>query len=266
MVFRRLASIGLGLSIFASLALAADASLIDDFNQYPYQWRASKSVKLSQLTIPPADPLALPGQTAPEGVLKVSGPLHVDVKWPSGQFCHKNRYFDKNRVIEVAVLTTSAFDAKSVDYESLTLGHADEVHADRHDGKHHDKHGDKHGGPRSHLEDVDRDRDLDLVGHFRCEDIDDLRYNDLPGLQGLTKGGAPITSGDSTAALFRPIQGGQDWSVGDGLRFWFHGTGGGDAIRFQLHDNRAPDPGPSSWKLVWKDEFNGPAGKLPDAR
>jgi beta-glucanase (GH16 family) len=258
MLSRRLACIALGLCVSASLALAADASLIDDFNQLPYQWRASKSVELSQLTLQPADPLALPGQTTPEGVLKVDGPRHVDVKWPNGQFCHKGRHFDRDRVIEVAVLTTPTFDAKSVDYTSLTVGHADEIH----DGK-NDKHG---GGPRSHLEDVDRDRDLDRVGHFRCGDIDDLRYGDLPGLQGRTLDDAPITSGDSVAALFRPIQGGQDWSAGDGLRFWFRGTGGGDAIRFQLHDNRAPDPGPESWRLVWKDEFNGPAGKVPDAR
>ncbi len=73
--------------------------------------------------------------------------------------------------------------------------------------------------------------------------------------------GRIVTTGGTTATLFRPIQGGQDWSVGDGVRFWFHGTGGGDAIRFQLHDNRAPDPGPNSWRLVWSDEFNGPAGR-----
>src|SRR5689334_3467649 len=128
MLSRRLACLALGLCFSASLALAADASLIDDFNQLPYQWRASKSVELSQLTIQPADPLALPGQTTPEGVLKVSGPVHVDVKWPSGQFCHKGRHFDRDRVITVAVLTTPTFDAKTVDYQSLTAGDADEVH------------------------------------------------------------------------------------------------------------------------------------------
>jgi len=121
MVFRRLACIALGMSVFASLALAADASLIDDFNQYPYQWRASKSVTLSQLTIPPADPLALPGQTTTENVLKVSGPQHVDAKWPSGQFCHKGRHFDRDRVIAVAVLTTPAFDARTVDSGRLLI-------------------------------------------------------------------------------------------------------------------------------------------------
>ena len=49
------------------------------------------------------------------------------------------------------------------------------------------------------------------------------------------------------------------------MRFWFHGTGGGDAIRFQLHDNRAPDAGPIL-ALVWSDEFNGPAGRRLSSR
>lgn len=31
-----------------------------------------------------------------------------------------------------------------------------------------------------------------------------------------------------------------------------------------LADNRAPDPSPSGWKLVWSDEFNGPAGQPPN--
>jgi len=249
----RLACIALGVFVSAS-ALAADASLIDDFNQFPYQWRASKNVELTQPTILPADPLALPGQTTAEGVLKVDGPRHIDVRWPKGQFCHKGRHLDKDREIELGILTTPSFDARKVDYTTLTLGGADEVHAG------------KHGRSRSHLEDVDRDGDLDMTAHFRCGDIHDLRYNDLPGLQGETVDSSPITSGDTIATLFRPIQGGQDWSIADGVRFWFRGTGGGDAIRFQLHDNRAPDAGPHSWRLVWNDEFNSPAGRRPSSR
>ncbi|HLA74255.1 MAG TPA: family 16 glycosylhydrolase [Steroidobacteraceae bacterium] len=251
---QRLACIALGLCVSASVALAADASLVDDFDQFPYQWRDSKNVELSQLTILPADPLALPGQTTAEGVLKVDGPRHIDVRWPKGQFCHKGRHFDKNREIELGILTTPSFDARSVDYQTLNIGGADELHAR------------KHGKSRSHREDVDRDGDLDLVAHFRCGDIHDLRYNDLPGLQGLTDDGAAITSGDTIATLFRPIQGGQDWSIADGVRFWFRGTGGGDAIRFQFHDNRAPDAGPNSWRLMWSDEFNGPVGRRPTSR
>lgn len=149
MLLRRLACIILGSSVSVPAALAADASLIDDFDQPPYQWRATRNVEPSQRSILPANSLALPGQTTAENVLKV---------------------------------------------------------------------------------------------------------------------GSRVTPADPTGTLFRPIQGGQDWSVGEGLRFWFYGTGGGDAFRFQLHDNRAPDPGPSAWRLVWSDEFNGPAGRRPDPR
>jgi hypothetical protein len=94
----------LGLCVTVS-AFAADASLIDDFDQFPYQWRTYKNVELTQLTIPPTDPLALPGQTTVEGVLKVDGPRHIDVRWPRGQFCHKGR-FDREREIELGILTT----------------------------------------------------------------------------------------------------------------------------------------------------------------
>jgi beta-glucanase (GH16 family) len=255
MSIRRLVCIALGMCISASGALAADASLIDDFDQPPSQWRATRNVQLTRLSVLPTDPLALPGQTTAEGVLQVAGPRHVDVRWPKGQFCHRGRHFDRNREISLGILTTASFDARNVDYQTLTLGDADEVHARG-----------KHGKPRSHLEDVDRDGDLDMSAHFRCGDIHEPRYHDLPGLQGLTVDGSPITSGDSTATLFRTLQGGQDWSVGDGVRFWFRGTGSGDAIRFQLHDDRAPDAGPDAWRLVWSDEFHGAAGRKPNAR
>jgi beta-glucanase (GH16 family) len=260
---QRLACIALGLCISAS-AFAADASLIDDFNHFPYPWRTSKNVTLTQLTVLPTAPLALPAQTTHEGVLQVDGPRHIDVRWPKGQFCHRGRHVDKNREITLGVLTTTSFDAREVDLQTLSLGGAHELHARGRDQ--HPHHGHKHGKPRSHFADVDRDGDLDLEAHFRCGDIRHLRYEDLPDLQGLTDDGVHLTTGGTRATLFRPIQGGQDWSVGEGLRFWFHGTGGGDAIRFQLHDNRAPDAGPDSWRLVWSDEFNGPAGKPPSAR
>jgi beta-glucanase (GH16 family) len=257
MSFRRIACITLGSCFSVPAALAADASLIDDFDQPPRQWIATKNVQLTRLSVLPADPLALPGQTTAEGMLQIAGPRHVDVRWPGGRFCHNGRHFDRNREITLGILTTPSFDARSIDYQMLKLGEARELHSGDQD---------KHGKSRSHFEDVDRDGDPDLAAHFRCGDIPDLRYDDLPGLQGVTVDGGSVTSGDSTATLFRPIQGGQDWSVGEGLRFWFHGTGGGDTIRFQLHDNRAPDPGPGAWRLVWSDEFNGMAGRRPDAR
>jgi beta-glucanase (GH16 family) len=251
MSFRRLHGLALGLSLATTVALAADASIIDDFDQPPYLWRATKNVQLSRLTLQPADPLALPGQTTAENVLRVAGPRHVDVRWPDGQFCHKARRFDGDREFTLGILTSPSFEASSVDYQSLSLGAAKELHY-RKAGK-------------AHLQDVDGDGDLDLAAHFRCGDVGALRYHDLPGLQGRTREGILITTA-SKATLFRPIQGGQDWSVGEGVRFWYYGTGGGDAIRFQLHDNRAPEPGRDAWRLVWSDEFNDPAGRKPDAR
>jgi beta-glucanase (GH16 family) len=252
-LFRRIACIASGLLVTTATALAADASLIDDFDQPPYLWRSSQTVDLSRLSILPGDALARPGQATAEGVLKVDGPRHIDVRWPVGQFCHKGRQFEKNRVFTIGILTTPALDALGIDYQSLRLGGASELHAD------------KHGKPASHAEDVDGDGDLDLTAHFRCGDFLEYSYRELPQLEGLTNQGAPVTTGGSRATLFRPIQGGQDWSVGEGVKFWFHGSGAGDAIRFQLHDNRAPDPGADSWRLVWSDEFNGRAGRPPDS-
>jgi beta-glucanase (GH16 family) len=255
---RRLACIAVGLCVCVSTALAADASLIDDFNQLPYQWRTTKNVELTRLSVLPTDPSALPGQTTAEGVLKVEGPRNLDVRWPTGEFCHKGRHVDKNREVTVTILTTPSFDASSIDYKTLTADGAGEVHEQEHERK--------HGPPRPHLQDADGDRDVDLLAHFRCGDFRELHYNSLPRLRGLTGDGSHVTTGGTSATLFRPIQGGQDWSFADGVRFWFHGTGGGDAIRFHMHDNRAPDPGPDSWRLVWNDEFNGPAGQRPSAR
>jgi beta-glucanase (GH16 family) len=57
---------------------------------------------------------------------------------------------------------------------------------------------------------------------------------------------------------------GQDWSNGEALRFWFYGTGSGEDIGVTLKDNRAPDPGPAGWSMVWGEEFNEPAGTPPN--
>jgi beta-glucanase (GH16 family) len=66
------------------------------------------------------------------------------------------------------------------------------------------------------------------------------------------------------AAFGRDFPIGQDWTRAKALSFWFNGTNSGDAITVQVKDNRAPDPGPSGWDLVWSDEFNHPAGTPPD--
>lgn len=56
----------------------------------------------------------------------------------------------------------------------------------------------------------------------------------------------------------------QNWSKADSLGFWYYGHNTGKAITVKIRANSAPDPGPSGWTLHWSDEFNGPAGSLPN--
>ncbi len=68
----------------------------------------------------------------------------------------------------------------------------------------------------------------------------------------------------SVGSIVRDFPIGQDWTGTESLDFWFNGTGSGEAITVNLKDNRAPDPGPSGWSLAWADEFDEPAGTLPN--
>jgi beta-glucanase (GH16 family) len=65
----------LGVPAIARLAIlddeTFDPSLLDDFETYPYLWRASRKASLSNPEIGAGDPLALPGQGAYEHVLQV---------------------------------------------------------------------------------------------------------------------------------------------------------------------------------------------------
>jgi beta-glucanase (GH16 family) len=71
----------LGVPAIARLAIlddeAFDPSLLDDFETYPYLWRASREASLSNPEIAAGDPLARPGQGAYEHVLQV-GREHGD--------------------------------------------------------------------------------------------------------------------------------------------------------------------------------------------
>jgi beta-glucanase (GH16 family) len=128
-----------------SLAFPAsfDSALVDDFSTYPYPWQISSQVTLGNPEIPAGDPLALPGQTAPEHLLSVRGPA---------------------------------------------------------------------------------------------------------GLR-----------------LARPYVASRDWSLADGMRFWYFGRNTGGPVALEVRDNRVPDPGPGGWQLAWQDEFDGSAGQPVDA-
>ena len=52
-----------------------------------------------------------------------------------------------------------------------------------------------------------------------------------------------------------------DASHADGLEFWFYGDGSGREVRAQVLDGRDET---RPWERVWSDEFDGPAGTLPD--
>jgi beta-glucanase (GH16 family) len=57
---------------------------------------------------------------------------------------------------------------------------------------------------------------------------------------------------------------GEDWSDIESLSFWYKGTGSGEDVTITLKENRASDPGPSGWSLVWSDEFDEAAGTPPN--
>ena len=223
-----------------------DPALLDDFEQFPYLWEASHNVILDNPEIQAGDELALPDQGAYEHVLQAKVPLQVDIDI-QGRVCNQG-----DGVVPVVLLTTSDFDATTVDHTTVRMGKATEYHTD------------KTGEARRHEEDADGDGDIDLVFHFRFEETGLSCDPAVVPFNGWTYAGQPITGGGSDASFGRAFALGQDWRVSDGLKFWFYGKNTGDTITVELLDNRAPDPGPAGWDLVWSDEFNDPAGTPPD--
>jgi beta-glucanase (GH16 family) len=229
-----------------------DPALIDDFERFPYLWDASENVILSNPEFVPSDPLALPGQGAYEGVLRVTAPLAVDIDVKPGDsddnLCNRGK-----GVIPVALLTSDTFDATTVDHSTVTLGDAYETHVNK-----------KTGDLQRHEEDADGDGDMDLVFHFRYDETGLACDPQVVPFNGWTFDGQPITAGGANARFGRDFAQGRDWSLSDGLRFWYYGQNTGDTITLELLDNRAPDPGPVGWSMVWSDEFDDPAGTPPN--
>ncbi|MFK8022911.1 MAG: carbohydrate binding domain-containing protein [Ilumatobacter sp.] len=75
---------------------------------------------------------------------------------------------------------------------------------------------------------------------------------------------AAVGGAAETATLERDFPLGQDWTGTESVDFWFEGSGSGEPVTFTLKDNRAPDPGPAGWNMVWSDEFDGEAGAPPN--
>ena len=113
--------------------------------------------------------------------------------------------------------------------------------------------------------DIDADGDIDLVFHFRVAETGygcDTRDTTLTGS---TFDGQPVGAGGNLA-FGRDFAIGQDWTGTESVSFWYRGGGGGEDVTVTLKDNRAPDPGPDEWSLVWSDELNEPAGTPPNPR
>jgi hypothetical protein len=208
-------------------------------------------------TAPPTSPSPIPpwrrrcagppGQDALEGVLQVDGPLAVQIE-AFGQLCNRGR-----GVVPVVLYSTATFDATTVDHTTVTLGNATEFNIDR-----------RTGLPKRTQLDVNGDGKLDLLFHFRYADTGLPCYPDVVPFNGFTYAGQPITAGGANASFSRDFASGEDWSNGEALTFWYYGSGSGEDVTVNLKDNRAPDPGPAGWSLVWSEEFNESAGTPPN--
>lgn len=67
-------------------------------------------------------------------------------------------------------------------------------------------------------------------------------------------------NGSGSGMFWRVFPTGQDWSDSGGLSFWYYGQNSKKDIIVSLTNNQAGVGEPSSWKLVWSDEFNARAG------
>lgn len=91
----------------------------------------------------------------------------------------------------------------------------------------------------------------------------------LPG-QGPYEHILKVTHGSGNQTILAPLWNfsrifsmAQDWSERERYAFWYYGMNNGKTITVELQENRAPDPMPSGWVLVWSDEFDGIAGNSP---
>ena len=224
-----------------------DPDLIDDFELGDYLWESSDNVSLSNPELLDSDPLARPGQDAYEGVLQVDGPIPVEIR-VQGNVCGSG-----NGIFVVHLLSTDTFDATTADHTTIQVGDAFETHLDK-----------KNNLPKRHEEDVDGDGDTDLVFHFRASETGVPCGSAVLPFNGQTYSGQYITAGGSNATFGRDFAIGGDWSHGEAMTFWYYGNNTGEDVTVHLKDNRAPDPGPSGWSLAWAEEFNEPAGTVPN--
>ena len=72
-------------------------------------------------------------------------------------------------------------------------------------------------------------------------------------------------NGKGTYNFSRTFPVGQDWSASGGVSFWYYGRNTNKDIVVGIDNNPSIATNPTTWKLVWSDEFNNKAGTAPNA-
>jgi len=113
-------------------------------------------------------------------------PLNIDIDIKPGSYPNSINCDNEKGVIAVAVLTSSSFDATTIDHTTAVFQTATETHTDK-----------KTGDARRHEEDVDGDGDIDLVFHFRYADTDLNCYSQTGALVAMTYDGYIVKGTDT---------------------------------------------------------------------
>ncbi|MEP5765031.1 MAG: family 16 glycosylhydrolase [Halieaceae bacterium] len=88
-------------------------------------------------------------------------------------------------------------------------------------------------------------------------------YADLDSfLRVLESGG--LYDGGADAEFSKDFALANNWAGRKTLNFSYNGTGSGETVTVQIKTNRPPDPGVDGWVLAWSEEFDEPAGTLPN--
>lgn len=100
-------------------------------------------------------------------------------------------------------------------------------------------------------------------------DTRELRSDDalaLPGQDTFEQVLTASRSGRGDVDVSRTFPMPQDWSGSGGVTFWYHGRGTGEDLEVRLDNDRAGATlgDPATWPVVWRDEFDAPAGTAPD--
>ena len=279
-----------------------DKNLLDDFEKGDYLWETNGLVGLETAEITAADSLAIPGQDAFETVLNVAPPVEtaprvaletayaeVMALIPSGnaqtdkwlqrtliqlersllpQNWQNDYYLDAtygstamSRITQAVIFLELADNAPGAPVSAIQAIVADLVSA---------------AGNLAQLQ-----LDLAIASNGAANWIRQAQTQMDGAADALAKGNNATAVArygvawlratavfsrvaPAPATFSRDFALGQNWSNGEALTFWYYGSNSGDEVTVNLKENRAADPGPAGWSMVWSEEFNEPVGTPPN--